>query len=53
MYYDLPVLDLYATGGMQPEVDTLRELYMPDGLHPNDAGHEIIAAKLEMLLRDL
>ena len=52
-YYGLPVLDLYATGGMQPEVDTVREMYMPDGLHPNDAGHVIIAAKLEKLLRDL
>ena len=52
-YYGLPVLDLYAMGGMQPEVDVVREMFMPDGLHPNDAGHVIIAAKLEKFLRDL
>ncbi len=52
-YYSLPVLDLYACSGMQPEVDVIREMYIPDGLHPNDAGHAVIAAKLEKFLRDL
>lgn len=45
-YYGIPVLDLYRTSGMQPEVPILKERYMPDGLHPNDAGHEKIADKL-------
>lgn len=52
-YYSLPVLDLYAMSGMQPEVDIIRELYMPDGLHPSDAGAEIIAQRLVGFLRTL
>ena len=44
-YYSLPVLDLYATAGIQPTIPEVQEKYMPDGLHPNTAGHEIIAYK--------
>ena len=42
-YYSLPVIDLYANSGMTPKVEVIRERYMPDGLHPNDAGHERMA----------
>ena len=52
-YYAIPVLDLYRTSGMQPEVPILREKYMPDGLHPNDAGAELIAKKLYGFLKTL
>ena len=52
-FYSLPVLDLYAMGGMQPDIDVNRVRYMPDGLHPNDAGHELIADRLEGLLKSL
>lgn len=45
-YYAIPVLDLYRTSGIQPEVPILRECYMPDGLHPSDAGNRLIAQKL-------
>ena len=45
-YYSIPVLDLYAVSGIQPKVPVMQERYMPDGLHPNDAGHEILADKL-------
>lgn len=45
-YYSLPLLDLYKNSGMQPSVEILREKYMPDGLHPSDAGAEKIADKL-------
>lgn len=38
-YYALPVLDLFVMSGVQPAVPVMREKYMPDGLHPNDAGH--------------
>lgn len=50
-YYSVPVLDLYAVSGMQPSVDILREKYMPDGLHPNEAGHKKIADKLTNFLK--
>ena len=52
-YYSLPLLDLYAHGGIQPRVDVQREMYMPDGLHPNDAGHGLIAERLAGFLRAL
>lgn len=52
-YYSLPVLDLYASSGIQPAIDEIKQLYIPDGLHPNDAGHKIIAHKLKMFLENL
>lgn len=50
-YYSLPVLDLYAVSGLQPEVDIIRKLYMPDGLHPNDVGAKIIAERIMGFLK--
>jgi len=52
-YYALPVLDLYAVSGMQPAVPACRERLMPDGLHPNDAGHAILARKIGLFLETL
>lgn len=52
-YYSIPVLDLYATSQMQPEIPIIKEKFMPDGLHPNDAGHELIAKKLTAFLKAL
>jgi len=44
--YSIPILDLYSISGMQPSVEILRKKYMPDGLHPSDAGARIIAERL-------
>jgi len=52
-YYSLPVLDLYATSGLQPAIKEIQETYIPDGLHPNDAGHIILAHKLRTFLEAL
>ena len=52
-YYGIPVLDLHRVSGMQPAVQTLRETYMPDGLHPNDAGHELLYSRLKGFLEPL
>lgn len=52
-YYSLPVLDLYKESGLQPEVAEIKENYVPDGLHPNDKGHAVIAQKLKMFLEQL
>lgn len=52
-YYGILVLDLFRTSGMQPRMPFLQERYMPDGLHPNDAGHELIARRLIGALRSL
>ena len=52
-YYSIPVLDLYAMSGIQPEIPVVKERLMPDGLHPNDAGHLILAEKVKGFLEAL
>ena len=52
-YYSLPVLDLWSVSGIQPKVSALRERYCPDGLHPNDEGHKIIASRLAGFLKSI
>lgn len=52
-YYSLPVLDLFAESGLQPRVRIIQERYVPDGLHPNDAGHEILAERIASFLLTL
>ena len=52
-YYSLPVLDLYSVSGMQPSVDVIRKIYMPDGLHPSNAGAEKIARLLKQFILGL
>ena len=51
-YYSIPVLDLYRTSGLQPELEIIRDKYMPDGLHPSDAGAIRIAERLYSFLRN-
>jgi lysophospholipase L1-like esterase len=31
----------------------MKNMYVPDGLHPNDAGHAILANKLRAFLEQL
>ena len=50
-FYSLPVLDLYANLGINPQVPVMQETYMPDGLHPNDKGYEVIAEKVAAFIR--
>ncbi len=52
-YYAIPVLDLYKVSGIQPRCEMISERYCPDGLHPNDAGHALIAKRLAGFLRAL
>ncbi len=51
--YGLPVLDLFATAGIVPDVEISKETFCPDGLHPNAAGHVKIASRLEGFLKAL
>ena len=41
----------YANSGIQPSAPAIREKLCPDGLHPNDAGHEILAEKIVNFLK--
>ncbi len=52
-FYSLPVCDMYKNSGLQPRIDVIREKFIPDGLHPNDEGHKIIAARLGEFLATL
>ena len=52
-YYSVPVVDLFATAGIHPEIKINKEKLCPDGLHPNDAGNEIIASRLAGVLKAL
>ena len=52
-YYSLPVLDMYKVSGLQPEIEEIKNKYVPDGLHPNDEGHILIANKLQKFLEQL
>ena len=40
------VLDLFLQSQIHPRLKNARELLVPDGLHPNDAGHEILADEI-------
>lgn len=52
-HYSIPVLDMYAASGIQPQLEVIRNAYCPDGLHPNDAGNEIIAEKIINFVKNL
>ena len=48
--YSIPVLDLYGASGIQPDIPAIKEALVPDGLHPNDAGQQLIADRLANFL---
>ena len=52
-YYAIPVLDLFRVSGIQSKVQVIREKFIPDGLHPNDAGHVILARRIVKFLETL
>ena len=41
--YSIPIIDLYSISGLHPSIDAHKSTYMPDGLHPNKAGHAKMA----------
>lgn len=51
--FAIPVLDLYGTSGICAQLEPVCKLFMPDGLHPNDAGHLKIASRLQGFLECL
>lgn len=52
-HYSLPVLDLYRTAGICPRLEEQRTRFMPDGLHPCDAGAYRVAERLAAFLESL
>lgn len=51
--YGLPVLDLYETSAIRANVPEIAQDLTTDGLHPNDAGHELLADEIAAFLRKL
>ncbi len=51
--YALPVLDLYRTSGMCATLPIHQQLYLPDGLHPSDAGAYRMAERIAGFLAAL
>lgn len=51
--HSVPVIDLFNISGIDPSVSEMRSQYMPDGLHPNAAGHEKIASIIAAALENL
>ena len=52
-FYSLPYLDLDKEGNMSYEIQYMRDKYTTDGIHLNDAGHQIISRRIESFLRRL
>lgn len=50
--FGFPILDLYNEPALDPHDDTVHTYTMPDGLHPNAIGHEIIAKKIVAYLQE-
>lgn len=51
--FEIPVLDLYEKLGIDPTKPEDKQKYTVDGLHFNDAGHAVIAARLQEFLEAL
>ena len=51
--FDIPVLDLYRTLGLDPHDEEVFEKYTVDGLHFNDAGHGVLAQRLKEFIEEL
>lgn len=52
-YFSLPVLDLWAMSGIQPNIPANMQRYAPDGCHPNDAGHKILFELFDKFINNL
>ena len=51
--YSVPVIDLFEQYPIDPSNSTDRAEYMPDGLHPNATGHELIAELIQQNLEEI
>lgn len=51
--YSIPCLDLTRNSNFYSKNSTFREIYQPDGLHPNENGHKLVAEKILAFLNTL
>lgn len=51
--YSIPLIDMFSVSGLNPRVTEIKDDYITDGLHPNAAGHNIIARRIVPLLETI
>ncbi len=51
--HEIPVLDLFHVCYLNPNDSEIQRRFMPDGLHPNEDGHKIIADVVKEFLETL
>lgn len=51
--YSFPILDLFDEYGVDVTNPAEIKRYLPDGLHPNETGHIILADKITAFLKNL
>lgn len=52
-YYKLPLLDLYRNLPVDLHDPGMEARYMPDGLHPNDDGHFMLASTIINFIQEM
>lgn len=52
-YYSAPCLDLWAVSNIYADSTVVRPMLIPDGTHPNAAGHRLLADKIGQFLLSL
>lgn len=51
--YSIPVIDLWSISGLAPRIPIIKTTYMSDGLHPDTAGHILLAERILPILNDM
>lgn len=51
--FSLPVVDLFETSAIRANIPEIAAKYTEDGLHPNDAGHAVLADEIAAFIQKL
>lgn len=51
--FGIPVLDLYNNCEINPNITTMRNSFMPDGLHPNKNGMRIVGNRISSFIKNM
>ena len=49
----VPFLDIFHQSNLRPNDSTFRSNFMPDGVHPNDAGYKLFANRIIEFIKSL
>lgn len=51
--FGVPVLDLYNFYELNPNITKMKDLYLPDGLHPNKKGMNILGNRITSFIKNM